>query len=47
MNLKNFENKILAIILQRGREYFRHGHVVDLFAITDTNWQAEVNGRSF
>ena len=44
MNIKNFETGITNIILKRGRDYFRHGHVVNLFEQTVMNWQAEVEG---
>ncbi|MBE1555365.1 SWIM zinc finger family protein [Sporosarcina limicola] len=44
MNIRNFETRISEVILQRGQEYFKGGHVVELFEITDTNWQAEVEG---
>ena len=44
MDIKNFETGITNVILKRGRDYFRHGHVVNLFEKSVMNWQAEVEG---
>ena len=44
MNIKNFETGITNVILKRGRDYFRRGHVVNLYEKTDMNWRAEVDG---
>lgn len=44
MIIKNFETEITNTILKRGRDYFRHEHVVNIYERTDMNWQAEVEG---
>lgn len=44
MNIKHFETGIPNVIIKRGRDYFRHGHVLNLFEKTEGNWQAEVDG---
>lgn len=44
MNIKNFETGMTNVILKRGRDYFRRGHVVNLYEKTDMNWRAEVEG---
>ena len=42
MDIKNFETEITNVILKRGRDYFRHGHVVNMYEKMDMNWRAEV-----
>ena len=42
MDIKNFETGITNVILKRGRDYFRHGHVVNMYEKMDMNWRAEV-----
>lgn len=44
MNIKHFETGIQKVILKRGRDYFRRGHVVNLFEKIEVAWQAEVEG---
>lgn len=44
MQLKDFERKIEAKILNRGRQYYENGHVHHLEQINGNNWQAEVSG---
>lgn len=44
LNLGNFKQAVDSRILQRGRQYFRAGHVIDLEEIDDGVWSAQVEG---
>lgn len=44
MNLTTFEVSFNKTILKRGRDYYKQGLVESLDRLTDTRWQAEVDG---
>ncbi|KOY80117.1 SWIM zinc finger family protein [Lysinibacillus macroides] len=44
MNIHTFEKHFNKIILQRGYDYFINEYVIDVIAIDEHNWQAEVEG---
>lgn len=44
LTLQNFDKEMTGAILQRGREYFNDGNVVQLDETGDNTWAAEVEG---
>lgn len=46
LTLKNFELQVSSTIIQRGRQYFEDGAVIDLEETDNNYWQAEVVGTS-
>ncbi|OMP75000.1 SWIM zinc finger domain-containing protein [[Flexibacter] sp. ATCC 35208] len=46
LTLKNFELQVSSTIIQRGRQYFEDGAVIDLEETDNNYWQAEVAGTS-
>lgn len=44
MNLTNFQNYISSTIVKRGKNYFKNGHIVELTQLTNTDWEATVEG---
>lgn len=44
MNLTNFQNYISSTIVKRGKNYFKNGHVLELTQLTNTDWEATVEG---
>lgn len=45
MNLKNFHQEISRIILQRGKDYYNEGAVIDLEEEEESGlWNAQVEG---
>lgn len=46
MQLTDFEQRLDAKIVQRGKTYYKQSHVRNLEQISETNWQAEVEGTS-
>ena len=46
LNLKNFELQISSAIIQRGRQYYEDGAVINFEEIDHNYWQAEVTGNT-
>ncbi|WPQ63819.1 SWIM zinc finger family protein [Chitinophaga sancti] len=46
LTLKNFELQIGSVIIQRGRQYYEDGAVIDLEETDNNYWQAEVAGST-
>lgn len=44
MNLTNFQDYISSTIVKRGKNYFKSGHVLELTQLTNTDWEATVEG---
>lgn len=44
LTIKNFESHINGVILQRGKEYYRNGHLLHIEETNDNTWTAEVEG---
>ena len=44
LTLKNFEEQIGAVILQRGVQYYKQGAVTDLEETEDNVWEANAEG---
>lgn len=44
LTLKNFEEQIASVILQRGVQYYKRGAVTDLEETDDNLWEADVEG---
>ncbi len=44
MNLKNFENHISPIIMQRGYDYYLEGHILKMSKHRDLNYEVLVEG---
>lgn len=44
MNLTNFQDYISSTIVKRGKNYFKNGHVFELTQLTNTDWEATVEG---